>query len=214
MTSSALPPDRTPASAAPDCFFNTGTTSDTYFERIPAQETPTGSGGKFNPFPGNRANVAAQLEPDRDCDGLGDESQDTAVGTCGSAQGGGGTGKPLSPPRDTTKPRLRKAKAKASAKRTSVSVAVTPSEACTLSAGATVTVGNAAAKSTIRLASVKKKAKAGRAIRLTLKVRRKDRARLRRALRRKGRKVKISIKATDAAGNITRTSASVKLKRL
>jgi len=193
------------------CFQPNGTTGDDYRNRV--SDLVTGTAGTFPGGPFQvRANVAAQLEPDRDCDGLGDESQDTAVGTCGSAQGGGGTGKPLSPPRDTTKPRLRKAKA--SATRTSVSVAVTPSEACTLSAGATVTVGNAAAKSTIRLASVKKKAKAGKAIRLTLKVRRKDRARLRRALRRKGRKVKISIKATDAAGNITRTSASVKLKRL
>jgi hypothetical protein len=195
------------------CFQPNGTTGDDYRNRV--GDLVTGTAGTFPGGPFQvRANVAAQLEPDRDCDGLGDESQDPAVGTCGSAQGGGGTGKPLSPPRDTTRPRLRKAKAKASAKRTSVSVAVTPSEACTLSAGAKVAVGNTAAKSVIRLAPVKKKAKAGKAVRLTLKVRRKDRARLRRALRRKGRKVKISIKATDAAGNITRTSASVKLKRL
>ena len=158
-----------------------------------------------------RVNVSAQLEPDRDCDGLGDESQDTAIGTCGST--GGGTGRPTGT-KDTAKPRLRKAKAKAASSRTSVSLVVTPNEACTLSAGATVKVGNAAAKSSIRLASVKKKARAGRATKLTLKVRRKDRARLRRALRRKSRKVKITVKGTDAAGNTTRTSSSVKLKRL
>lgn len=193
------------ANAAPDCFFQTGNAADTYYER--GQESPLGSSAMFNAVPGNRVNAAARLEPDRDCDGLGDESQDPAVGTC---SGMGGT----TPAPDTTKPRLRKVKAKASSRRTSVSVAITPSEACTLRAGATVAVGNAAAKSTIRLASVKRKAKAGRATRLTLKVRRKDRARLRRALRRKSRKVKITIKGTDAAGNTARTLSSVKLKRL
>ena len=201
------------ANAAPDCFFQTGTAGDTYFERIPAQETPTGTSATFNPFPGNRANVAARLEPDRDCDGLGDETQDPSVGTCGG--GGGGTPNgPTGGPKDATKPKLRKKKAKAASSRTSVSLVVTPNEACTLRAGATVSVGNTAARKPIRLRSVKKNARAGKATKLTLKVRRKDRARLRRALRRKSRKVKITVRATDAAGNATRTSSSAKLKRL
>jgi hypothetical protein len=188
------------ATAAPDCFFQTGNAGDTYFER--GQESPLGSSAMFNAVPGNRVNVAARLEPDRDCDGLGDESQDTSVQTCA-----GGA-------KDSTKPRLRKTKARASARRTSVSVTITPNEACTLRAGATVALGKVAAKSSIRLASVKKAAKAGKATKLTLKVRRKDRARLRRALRRSSRKAKLTVSATDAAGNTSRTSSSVKLKRL
>ena len=189
------------ANAAPDCFFQTGSASDTYFER--GQDSPLGTPAAFNAVPGNRVNVAARLEPDRDCDGLGDESQDTAVQACGGANA-----------KDSTKPRLRKARARASARRTSVSLAVTPSEACTLRAGGTVSLGKAAARSAIRLAPVKKSAKAGRATTLTLKVRRRDRARLRRALRRASRRAKLTVSATDAAGNTTRTSSSVKLKRL
>ena len=77
------------AAAAPDCFF-AGSAGDAYFERIPAAESPTGSTATYISFPGNRVNVAATLEPDRDCDGLGDESQDPAVGTCTPGLGGGG----------------------------------------------------------------------------------------------------------------------------
>ena len=194
------------------CFQPNGTAGDDYRNRT--TDLITGSTGTFPGGPFQvRANVSAQLEPDRDCDGLGDESQDTSVGTCGTAGGGGGGATP-GPGKDVSKPRLSKRKAKASANRRSVTVTVTPSEACTLRAGATVAVGKTAAKSTIRLAPVRKNAKAGKATKLTLKVRRKDRARMRRALRRKSRKVKITIRATDAAGNTAKTSSSVKLKRL
>ncbi|HYI36029.1 MAG TPA: hypothetical protein VEX39_05470 [Thermoleophilaceae bacterium] len=194
------------------CFQPNGQAGDVYRNRV--GDLVTGTVGTFPGGPFNvRANVSARLEPDRDCDGLGDESQDTAGGACGG--GGGGTPNgPTGGPKDATKPKLRKKKAKAASSRTSVSLVVTPNEACTLRAGATVSVGNTAARKPIRLRSVKKNARAGKATKLTLKVRRKDRARLRRALRRKSRKVKITVRATDAAGNVTRTSSSAKFKRL
>jgi Ca2+-binding RTX toxin-like protein len=65
-----------------DCASDTGNAADTYDAWF-GFATPVGAMFTYIPFPPGRIwDVSAQLEPDCDKDGLGDETQDTNLSTC------------------------------------------------------------------------------------------------------------------------------------
>lgn len=126
---------------------------------------------------------------------------------------------PPDPP-DTTAPqlKLRGAKKQRSPRRLVVK-ATCVDEACTLRATGSIKVKvfkpNGKVKKTKKL-KLKKKTRtvvAGKQVKLKLKLNRKGRKLVKRALRRKGSKAKITVTATDSDGNRSKATRGVKVRR-
>jgi hypothetical protein len=118
---------------------------------------------------------------------------------------------PKPPPPDTTAPVVTVANAASqSVAKGVLAMTVTPAEATSLILSARITIPGAKA---INVKGKLVAASAGKPAKLVLKLSKKTRAAIRAALAR-GKKVraKLTLKATDAAGNVTTKSATVRLR--
>jgi len=118
---------------------------------------------------------------------------------------------PPPPPEDTSPPVVTLAKAATqSIAKGVLSLTVTPAEAATLTLKARITIPGAKA---ITVAGRAVPAAAGKPLKLTLKLSKKTRARIKRAIA-QGRKVraKLTLTALDAGGNVTTKSVVVRLR--
>jgi len=114
--------------------------------------------------------------------------------------------------KDLIAPKATLSGAKTQRAGSSVAVTVKCNEACVVNATGTVSVPGAA--KVFKLGKAKRSIRAGGRAKLKLKVSKKARRAIRRALRRK-RKVRATIKLriADGAGNVTRPSRKIRLKR-
>ena len=125
------------------------------------------------------------------------------------APAGGGGGTP-----DKTITATLSAKKKQKLKKELVIDVTCPQEACTAAASGSLTVPKVSASKRYKLKKVSKSLKAGEKGKLKLKLSKKVRNKAKRALRkRKKVSAKVTVSATDAAGNVTSKTLKIKLKR-
>jgi hypothetical protein len=151
-----------------------------------------------------RLNVTASVEADVDGDGYGDETQDGCT-TNPAAQG-------TCPVRDGTPPRATISSKRDSVKDNAVSIAVTSDEIATATATGSVRVPNASRL--YRLMQVTASLRQGASVQLKLRIPKKARRPIKRALRRHRKlKARITIVLKDPAGNATTVKSAVPLRR-
>ena len=199
-----------PPGGGASCFFTAGL-GDVIRYAIAASEQSPGSTSALSLLqPASRLNVTARLEGDADSDGFGDETQDACPGIAGPASGC----VPATPPpaKDTTRPTAKLNARRDSIRDGRIAVWVTASEAATVTARGSLSVGSQS--STHRLPTATAKALAGKRERMLLRLSRKTRRAARRALRRGKRlRVRVTVTLRDAAGNTGTAKRSVHLKR-
>jgi hypothetical protein len=157
----------------------------------------------------------ADVEPDADGDGFGDETQDqcpanaSTPGPCPPALPSLGT----TPPPDTTPPALSPSGRRARlSKRGSISFFVTSNENATGQAALSLRVPKAA--STVRITKRSITLVAGRRTKVSLKLSTRNATRVRNALTKKKRlTAKITLTFEDAAGNAATEKLNLRLKR-
>jgi hypothetical protein len=171
----------------------------------PTAGTPFSFSGTYTK---TRLLISAVVEPDADHDNFGDESQDACpadasarLAPCPSAAPPAGKGPKLSVARGAV--RL--------SKKGAISFIVTADEVAAGTASGTISLPKRAKvvrfkRSNISLA-------AGKLTKVTLKLSRKNAAKVRRALRRRSLKAKVTLAVKDAAGNATTRKLSLKLRR-
>ncbi|MBK8294982.1 MAG: hypothetical protein IPK93_09510 [Solirubrobacterales bacterium] len=122
------------------------------------------------------------------------------------------------PPVDKTAPKLRlRGNKRQKSMRKIVLKATCLDESCTLKAKGNIKIkvlkpnGNVKRTKTIRLKKVTRKARAGKAVKLNLKLNRKAKKLLRRVIRKKPSKATITVWATDTAGNTSKAKRRVKV---
>jgi hypothetical protein len=151
-----------------------------------------------------RLNVTASIEADADGDGYGDETQDGCT-TNAATQG-------ACPVKDSTPPRATISSKRDSVKDNAVSIAVTSDEIATATATGSVRVPNASRL--YRLVQATESLRQGAAVQLELRIPKKARRPIKRALRRHRRlKARITIVLKDPAGNATTVKSAVPLRR-
>jgi hypothetical protein len=191
------------------CAFTTGV-GDSVRYGVASSEQPPGSTSALAVLLATyRLNVTARLEPDADQDGFGDETQDGCPGVAGSDSGCMPAAP--APTKDTTRPTAKLDARRDSIRDGRIAVWVTASEAATVTAKGSLSVGSQS--STHRLRSATAKALAGKRERMLLRLSRKTRRAARRALRRGKRlRVRVTVTLRDAAGNTGTAKRSVHLK--
>ena len=159
---------------------------------------------------GNALLINADVEPDTDGDGFGDETQDKCTGSGGSLDGC----PPPPTPKSAAAPRasLSGSTSQDVLGQGAVIVFVTSAEAG--SANATGTINVPGASKTYRLSPASSSLAAGAKARLKLKLSKKAKKAVRRALK-KGRRPKASIGVTvsNAAGGTTAIKRTIKVSR-
>jgi hypothetical protein len=159
---------------------------------------------------GYRLNVTGRLEADADEDGYGDETQDDCPASAGTTSGcqpppGG------SAPADTTPPAAKLASRRDSIRDGRIALWVTATEAATVTARGTLSIG--APARLYRLRTATSKVVANKRERMLLRLSRKARRAARRALKRRKRaQVRVSVTLRDTAGNAGAAKRSVRLK--
>jgi hypothetical protein len=183
-----------------------------------AEPAVGGSGALSSTYLLSRLNVTAQLEPDVDADGFGDETQDACpstagvTGGCSASAPGGGTPTGGTPAVDKTPPAVKLSARRQALKRGKLRVSVTPSEDAKVTVAGTVSIPGAAKAHRLRKWSGAMKANRSHVLRLRLPA--KARRAVRRALaRRKRVRVRVTVSVRDAAGNVGAAKRSVRLKR-
>jgi hypothetical protein len=196
------------------CIFNTGLGGDTVrYDSSAGTDPPTGSATTLlGEFGGSRLNLTAQIEPDADADGYGDETQDL----CPSKAAVTIACPPE--PRAPAKPDTAAPLIKASAKKLesigdgTVNIFVRASEAAAVRATGTMRGGSLARALRLRLAMRPVRASVRTTLKLKLPAR--TRATIMTALR-KGHKVyaRIRVMARDSAGNLRTVNLRIRLVR-
>ena len=174
-----------------------------------AGDLSPGASDTFTPVSGNRVPVQATVEPDADHDGYGDETQDQCP-TDASTHG------PCPPgpqaPRDTRPPVLSVVATTARLSRgRSISFFVRSNEAATGTATGTIALPKTAR--VVRFKKTRVSLRAHLRSRITLRLARREAAKVRAALRRHRLKAKVIVSVKDAAGNATVKRLVLKLKR-
>ncbi len=158
-------------------------------------------------------NVTASIEPDADGDGYGDETQDGCA-TSASTQGACPTANPApETPQETDKtpPHATVATKRYSVKDHTVSVRITTDEAATATVNGTINVANAS--KVYRLKRSTASLEQNVATKLKLRISKKARGPIRRALKRHRKiKAKLTISLKDAAGNTSTVKSTVSLR--
>jgi hypothetical protein len=157
-----------------------------------------------------RIYVNADVEPDADHDGFGDETQDQ----CPSDASTAGACPPPSPPaKDTTPPVVSASIAKTLrlSKQGAISFLLTTKEAA--SGNATGTISVPKASKVVRFKATKLKLTVGKLTRVTLKLSKGGLKAVRKALKHHHLKAKLRVTVKDAAANATVIKRTVKLKR-
>jgi hypothetical protein len=156
-----------------------------------------------------RGYVNADIEPDADRDGFGDETQDL----CPSNASTQGPCPPPPPPPDTTAPALTaSAQGATLSKHGAISFFVSSSENATGSAGGTISLPKLAR--TVRFAARKLTLTAGTRRKVTLRLSKKNAKLADRALANHRKlKAKVTLSVKDAAGNASVKALSLRLRR-
>jgi hypothetical protein len=187
----------------------TGTPTDDNIGRFTA-DIPVGSTGAVTAvFSNSVLSLAATVESDADKDGYGDESQDECP-TDASTQGAC----PTPPSSDTAGPKLTFGGSAKQKLGSSVVVTVTCDEACSIAGNGSVSTSKPKASKTLSLKQAALALPAGTSGQLKLKLSKKSRGKIKRALR-SHRKATASVNVTakDGAGNATVATRKIKLSR-
>jgi hypothetical protein len=201
---SGIPPD---VGGGASCAF-AGSAGDLLHEGPASPEPAVGSNTDLSASYANiyRLNLTASVEPDADGDGYGDETQDgcpasaTAQTSCPAA------------PKDTTPPGAAFSSRRDSVKDNAVSFAITANEAATATVTGTVNVPNAS--KTYRLRHTTASLQKGVSKKLTLRIAKKARKPIKRALRRHQKlNARLTVILKDAAGNTATLRSTVSLRR-
>ena len=193
------------------CGFTVGAgAGDSIRYGVAASESPPGSisalSAVLNP---HRLNITARLEADADADGFGDETQDSCVGTAGSASGCTPSSPSLA--KDATPPSARLSGRRDSIRDGRVSFWITASEAVSVTARGTVQIAPDTRVHRLRTATAH--AAAHSRVRITLRLSKQTMRAARRALRRWQRlPARISVTVRDAAGNRGTAKLTLRLK--
>lgn len=154
--------------------------------------------------------VAAQVEPDADGDGFGDETQDLCP-TEANTQAACPSSSPPSP-RHTTPPSLSASSTKGAklSRSGALSLAMTSSEPASGSATGTISLPSVA--KTVRFKTAKVKLTPGKRTKISLKLSTSNAQKVRKALKHHKLKAKITVTVKDSAGNTTTKKLTIELK--
>jgi hypothetical protein len=193
-----------------DCASNVSN-SDTYefLEGVNAALSSTTTYGSSTDL---RFPVAAQVEPDADGDGFGDETQDrcptnsTTQGTCPAPPPS------ASPAPDTTPPSVSISSTKSAklSKSGGLSFTMTSSEAATGSATGTISLPSAA--KTVRFNTAKVNLVPGKLTKISLKLSKSNLKKVRKVLKHHKLKAKVTVTVKDSADNTSIKKLIIKLK--